>query len=96
MVSIVFENIYFIFPAKLNLDSEGISLCPASSPLTLSVEEFHQHFGVVFIDSTGYINLCANVTKNTFQRVSLKFLSVLKVDGTDGTSLSVFDSFKYY
>ncbi|XP_064627089.1 nucleolar protein 6-like [Lineus longissimus] len=81
--------------AKLNLDVEGISLChPTNGATPPSVEEFHKHFGVVFVDSTGFVNLCANVTKNTFQRVkqeaniSVETLDNPTIDGIECLLLS--------
>ncbi|XP_064608729.1 nucleolar protein 6-like [Liolophura sinensis] len=49
--------------------------------------EFYQHFDVVFIDKTGYVNLCAEWTRDMFFRVkheaslSLKALDDREVDG---------------
>jgi len=34
------------------------------------MEEFHAKFDVVFLDSTGYVNLPADMTKSQFQWVS--------------------------
>jgi len=34
------------------------------------VRDFHSVFDVVFIDTSGYMNLCANVGKVTYEMVS--------------------------
>lgn len=33
---------------------------------------FYAHFSVVLVDVTGYVNLCADVSKGLYDRVSLK------------------------
>ena len=35
-----------------------------------NLDDFHRAFNVVFVDETGYINLCAEMNIGTFQRVS--------------------------
>lgn len=34
------------------------------------LQEFHEHFDVVFVDATGYCNLAASVNRLTYLRVS--------------------------
>lgn len=49
----------------------GISLCSISRDENMpGLADFHQHFDVVFVDPTGYHNLCYAVDKTVFARVS--------------------------
>eukprot|EP00118_Oscarella_pearsei_P016238 m.153613 g.153613 ORF g.153613 m.153613 type:complete len:984 (+) comp38622_c1_seq1:233-3184(+) len=54
-----------------------------------SLEEFHHHFDVVFVDSSGLLNLCADMKKDNYQNVgheaklALQFLSNAAIDGFD-------------
>lgn len=41
-------------------------LLSASQPV---LADFHQVFPVVFLDSTGHLNLCADVTASTYKQV---------------------------
>ncbi|XP_071450181.1 nucleolar protein 6 [Hetaerina americana] len=51
--------------------TNGISLAQAMKVNnSLPIENFHQHFDVVFLDATGYNNLCASVSKSTFMRLN--------------------------
>lgn len=42
-------------------------------------EVFHQYFDVVFIDSTGYYNICANLSLDVYQRVRHESSVALKL-----------------
>ena len=56
---------------------------------SLTVSDFHKHYDVVFIDSSGYLNICSNMNKNTFKRVkheaslAIKFLNDQFIDSFD-------------
>lgn len=60
----------YCIAAQCNWTKEGISLrrgtsdgkCPAMA-------EFHAAFETVFVDVTGYVNLCAKMTRTVFHRV---------------------------
>ncbi|XP_046399816.1 nucleolar protein 6 [Ischnura elegans] len=50
--------------------AKGISLAQALKvDNSLGIENFHSHYEVVFLDATGFNNMCANMTKSTFMRV---------------------------
>ena len=58
--------------ADANWTREGISLSSLSnvSAEAPSMQDFHQHFPVVFTDQSGLLNLCAGMTKCTFNWVN--------------------------
>nr|CAD7260993.1 unnamed protein product [Timema shepardi] len=58
----------WVYLAQSDWTNFGVSLAEPSSG-TPPVSEFHQHFEVVLVDSTGYCNLCANMSKETYERV---------------------------
>ena len=35
----------------------------------LKFEDFHKHYEVVFVDPSGYLNICAKMSKSIFSRV---------------------------
>ncbi|KAK3096655.1 hypothetical protein FSP39_002142 [Pinctada imbricata] len=56
--------------SKSDWCKEGITLNTITSdPHQPSLEDFHQHFDVVFVDTTGYLNLSAEMNCSTFHRV---------------------------
>lgn len=57
------------FLATTDLTVNGISLCLSSDPSLPALADFHQAFPVVFLDSSGRLNLCADVTASTFHQV---------------------------
>ncbi|XP_058157972.1 nucleolar protein 6 isoform X2 [Dasypus novemcinctus] len=57
------------FLATTDLTVNGISLCPRSDPSLPALADFHQAFPVVFLDSSGHLNLCADVTAATYHQV---------------------------
>jgi U3 small nucleolar RNA-associated protein 22 len=67
-------------------DVKGISLHKGdNSP---SLEEFHQHFPVVFLDTTGYYNVCWQMCKGTYK--ALKRECALAVDMLDNSNINSF------
>nr|CAD7569233.1 unnamed protein product [Timema californicum] len=58
----------WVYLAQSDWTNFGVSLAEPSRG-TPPVSEFHQHFEVVLVDSTGYCNLCANMSKETYERV---------------------------
>nr|CAD7443268.1 unnamed protein product [Timema bartmani] len=58
----------WVYLAQSDWTNFGVSLAEPSMG-TPPVSEFHQHFEVVLVDSTGYCNLCANMSKETYERV---------------------------
>ncbi|XP_007948870.2 nucleolar protein 6 [Orycteropus afer afer] len=57
------------FLATTDLTVNGISLCLSSDPSLPALADFHQAFSVVFLDSSGRLNLCADVTASTYHQV---------------------------
>uniref|UniRef100_A0A2K6JX79 Nucleolar protein 6 n=1 Tax=Rhinopithecus bieti TaxID=61621 RepID=A0A2K6JX79_RHIBE len=57
------------FLATTDLTVNGISLCLSSDPSLPALADFHQAFSVVFLDSSGHLNLCADVTASTYHQV---------------------------
>ncbi|XP_045418925.1 nucleolar protein 6 isoform X2 [Lemur catta] len=57
------------FLATTDLTVNGISLCLSSDPSLPALADFHQAFPVVFLDSSGRLNLCADVTASTYHQV---------------------------
>ncbi|CAH2087303.1 unnamed protein product [Euphydryas editha] len=66
-------------------DTKGISL---SKEQNTSIEEFHEHFPVVFIDRTGYYNICWQMCKGTYY--ALRRESTLAVDILDNGKINSF------
>ncbi|XP_027625610.1 nucleolar protein 6 isoform X2 [Tupaia chinensis] len=59
----------FQFLATTDLAVNGISLCLSLDPSLPALADFHQAFPVVFLDSSGRLNLCADVTASTYHQV---------------------------
>lgn len=57
------------FLATTDLTVNGISLCSSSDPSLPALADFHQAFPVVFLDPSGHLNLCADVTASTYRQV---------------------------
>uniref|UniRef100_A0A8C3XAI9 Nucleolar protein 6 n=1 Tax=Catagonus wagneri TaxID=51154 RepID=A0A8C3XAI9_9CETA len=57
------------FLATTDLTVNGISLCSSSDPSLPALADFHQAFPVVFLDPSGRLNLCADVTASTYRQV---------------------------
>uniref|UniRef100_A0A5F9DU11 Nucleolar protein 6 n=1 Tax=Oryctolagus cuniculus TaxID=9986 RepID=A0A5F9DU11_RABIT len=57
------------FLASTDLTINGISLCLSADPTLPALADFHQAFPVVFLDSSGRLNLCADVTAATYHQV---------------------------
>ena len=95
----------WFFLAQAKWETEGLTLSVAANkddPHCLNVSEYHKYYDVVFIDSSKYLNICSNVTKNTFKRVkheadlAIKFLNDQFIDSFDALfmrKLRLFESF---
>ncbi|XP_026317352.1 nucleolar protein 6 [Hyposmocoma kahamanoa] len=67
-------------------DTKGISLHKGDdSP---PIQAFQEHFSIVFLDTTGYYNLCYQMCKGTY--LALKRECVLAVEMLDNTSINAF------
>lgn len=75
-----------LFTETSEWDTKGITLSRGGDtpPLT----EFHQHFPIVFLDVTGYYNLCWNMCRGTYN--ALRRESVLAVEMLDNGNINSF------
>ncbi|KAG5841083.1 hypothetical protein ANANG_G00195830 [Anguilla anguilla] len=75
------------FLASTDLTENGISLAKNPDSTAPSLSEFHSAFPVVFVDPSGHLNLCADMTANTYKQVqheatlSLQFWDDPTLDG---------------
>lgn len=61
------------FLGQSNWLTDGITLVDNESKKGVKLplmSDFHSSFQVVFVDSSGYLNLCANVFKSNYIHVS--------------------------
>lgn len=72
----------FIGQSKWNAD--GISICNYAKENNdeevppPSLAEFHKHYDIVFVDSTGYTNICANVSMDLYHRILAESKSAIE------------------
>ncbi|XP_075416145.1 nucleolar protein 6 [Tenrec ecaudatus] len=70
------------FLATTDLTVNGISLCLSSDSSLPTLADFHQAFPVVFLDFSGRLNVCADVTASTYHQVQHEAqLSMALLDG---------------
>ncbi|KAM9392295.1 nucleolar protein 6 isoform 1-T1 [Pholidichthys leucotaenia] len=75
------------FLASTDLTVNGISLARKPDSTVPSLEDFHNAFQVVFVDPSGHLNLCADMTTCTYKRLqheaslSMQFWDNPTVDG---------------
>ncbi|TNM89755.1 hypothetical protein fugu_003989 [Takifugu bimaculatus] len=75
------------FLASTDLTVNGISLAKNPDATAPSVAEFHNSFQVVFVDPSGHLNMCADMTACTYKQVqheasiSMQFWDDPTVDG---------------
>ncbi|KAL4720931.1 hypothetical protein ACJJTC_015183 [Scirpophaga incertulas] len=81
----IVRNVW-IFLKSSELDVNGITLHKGEE--TPSLVEYHQHFPVVFLDRTGYYNICWQMCKGTYS--ALKRESALAVDMLDNSNINSF------
>jgi len=75
------------FVASTDWSVKGITLCKDVDADEKSIENFHSVFDVVFIDSSGSLNICASIDKTTYQwiRHQAKLsMDILDNSGTNG------------
>lgn len=58
-------------------NTKGISLANAQTKVDLQL--FHQHFDVVFIDCSGYYNLCSSIGLDMFMRVKYESRRAIEI-----------------
>lgn len=75
------------FLASTDLSVNGISLAKNPDSTVPSLEEFHRSYQVVFVDPSGHLNLCADMTTWTYKQlqheasVSMEFWDNATVEG---------------
>ncbi|XP_078530850.1 nucleolar protein 6 [Lissotriton helveticus] len=78
------------FLATTDLTVNGISLSKSSDASQPAVADFHQAFEVVFVDPSGFVNLCADMTESKYKQLQLeanRSMEVLDDTTTDGFHL---------
>lgn len=78
------------FLATTDLTTNGISLCLNADPSLPAPADFHQAFPVVFLDPSGRLNLCADVTASTYHQVQQEArlsMALLDSKADDGLQL---------
>ncbi|XP_075979856.1 nucleolar protein 6 Mat89Ba [Anticarsia gemmatalis] len=70
-----------------DLDKKGLSLHKGQEPCP-SIEEFHKHFPIVFIDKTGYYNICWQLGRGTYY--ALKRECALAIEMLDNGKINSF------
>ncbi|CAB3999175.1 Nucleolar 6 [Paramuricea clavata] len=82
-------RIFWQFLATKDLTTSGVSLVDGNASVDdrmPSITEFHDHFEVVFLDSSGVLNLLANMTETAFrqfQSESRRALDILQHEFVD-------------
>ncbi|XP_031592054.2 nucleolar protein 6 [Oreochromis aureus] len=75
------------FLASTDLTVNGISLAKDPDSTAPSISEFHDAFQVVFVDPSGHLNMCADITACTYKQLqheaslSMQFWDNPTVDG---------------
>lgn len=75
------------FLAVTDLSENGISLFQGTDDSAPSLADFHQAFEVVFVDPSGFVNLCAEMTASKYKQIqyeaqkSMEILDNKTVDG---------------
>ncbi|XP_078077355.1 nucleolar protein 6 [Mustelus asterias] len=75
------------FLAVTDLTRDGISLFQDTDDSVPSLPDFHQAFEVVFVDPSGFVNLCAEMTASKYKQIqyeaqkSMEILGNKAVDG---------------
>ncbi|KPJ11465.1 Nucleolar protein 6 [Papilio machaon] len=82
----IIRNVW-IYLKLSELDTKGISLFKGSATVP-SMEEFHQSFPVVFIDKSGFYNICWGIHKGTYN--ALKRESALAIEMLDNPNINSF------
>lgn len=70
--------------------NKGITLCSKESsiPNQPTLEQFHTYYPVVFVDITGFYNICSNVSEHMYKRICLE--AKLAVDMLNDMKLNSF------
>ncbi|XP_013142491.1 PREDICTED: nucleolar protein 6 [Papilio polytes] len=82
----IIRNVW-IFLKSSELDTKGISLFKGTATVP-TIEEFHSSFPVVFIDKSGYYNICWDMHKGTYN--ALKRESSYAIEMLDNPNINSF------
>lgn len=86
-------------------DSKGITLKPESASFDehcLILEEYHNYYDIVFLDQSGYLNICSNLSINTYSRVkdeanmAIEFLNNQFIESFDALFIKKFSFIKAF
>ncbi|KAJ8414951.1 hypothetical protein AAFF_G00024740 [Aldrovandia affinis] len=78
------------FLASSDLTENGITLARDPDSTAPSLSEFHSAFQVVFVDPSGHLNLCADMTANTYKHIQHE--AVLSLQFWDDPTLDSFQA----
>ena len=70
-MALTFLTANFVIPGTANWTTNGITLAVAKTEdqHRPSMDKFNDAFSVVFVDPTGYMNLCADMNRGLFEQV---------------------------
>lgn len=77
----------YLFSETTELNKKGLSLHKGQEP-SPSIEDFHKHFPIVFIDTTGFFNICWQMGRGTYY--ALKRECALAIDMLDNGKINSF------
>lgn len=94
LANTVFDNeLRYLFSATStwNLPEKGISLSTNYGlPNQPTLEQFHTYYEIVFVDSTGYLNLCSNLSLEVY--LAIKYESQRALELLNNTKVNSFQS----
>ncbi|XP_069482963.1 nucleolar protein 6 [Ambystoma mexicanum] len=67
------------FLATADLTVNGISLSKSSDVSLPALADFHQAFEVVFVDPSGFVNLCADMTESKYKQLQFEAKQSMEV-----------------
>jgi hypothetical protein len=83
----------FALSGQTRWDQAGISLANHTSTDDANlkpIEHFHKYYDVVFLDVTGYTNICANLSVDLYRKVRSE--SVYAIKCLDNTQINCFQA----
>jgi len=84
-------RVTLLYLSRCDWTHNGISMAPSSdNNLLPSIADFHAVYDVVFVDPTGYLNLCYNMRMSTFHQ--LQFQAKLAIESFQDMNINNFDA----
>ncbi|KAG8276705.1 Nucleolar protein 6 [Homalodisca vitripennis] len=81
----------WLYLSQTDWTKEGLTMCSTKhEENTPSLQDFHSHFDVVFVDTTGHCNLAAGIHRLTYQRVKQE--AQLAVECLDNQDMNSFQA----